>query len=146
VLTDEGKLEEAQSLAEQVLSARTRLLGPDHQLTLSAMSNLAEILTRRGDYARAEQLLEQSHATDVRVLGLNSPTTALSTYNLACLELRKGKVDDALRLLRDSVDHGLPGWVVKEMAKDPDLKALHEDPRFTALVAYAAGHTSASGK
>ena len=146
VLTDEGKLEEAQSLAEQVLSARTRLLGPDHQLTLSAMSNLAEILTRRGDYARAEQLLEQSHATDVRVLGLNSPTTALSTYNLACLELRKGKPDDALRLLRDSVDHGLPGWVVKEMAKDPDLKALHEDPRFTALVAYAAGHTSASGK
>ena len=31
----------------------TRILGPEHQRTLSAIANLAEILTRRGDYARA---------------------------------------------------------------------------------------------
>jgi len=143
VLTDEGKLEEAQSLAEQVVDARTRLLGPDHPLTLSAMSNLAEILTRRGNYARAEQLLTQAYATEVRVLGPNNPATALSTYNLACLKLREGHRNDALRLLRDSVDHGLAGWVIKDMPDDPDLKPLHGDPSFTALLTYASSRTPA---
>jgi non-specific serine/threonine protein kinase/serine/threonine-protein kinase len=141
VLTDEGKLEEAQSLEEQVIAARTRVLGPDHPLTLSAMSNLAEILTRLGNYARAEQLLTQAHATQVRVLGPANPATALSTYNLACLKLREGDRNDALRLLRDSVDHGLAGWVIKGMPEDPDLKPLQGDPRFTELLAYANSHT-----
>ena len=137
VLTDEGKLEEAQSIEEQVVDARTRLLGPDHPLTLSAMSNLAEILTRRGLYARADQLLTETHAAQVRVLGPISPATAVGTYNLACLKLREGNRDEALRLLRDSVDHGLAGWVIKGMPDDPDLKLLQGDPRFTALLAYA---------
>jgi non-specific serine/threonine protein kinase/serine/threonine-protein kinase len=146
VLTDEGKLAEAQSLAEEVLVTRTRLLGPDHQLTLSAMSNLAEILTRRGNFARAEQLLSQAHSGEIRVLGPNNPGTALSTYNLACLKLREGLRDEALRLLRDSVDHGLADWVIKGMPEDPDLKALHGDPRFTALLAYATAHAAMQGK
>jgi non-specific serine/threonine protein kinase/serine/threonine-protein kinase len=143
ILTDEGKLGEAQSLEEQVVTARTRLLGPDHPLTLSAMSNLAEILTRRGDYARAEQLLTQAHATEVRVLGLNNPATALSCYNLACLKLSEGHRDDALRRLRDCVDHGLAGWVIKGMPSDPDLKPLQGDQRFSALLVYAAARTAA---
>jgi hypothetical protein len=108
------------------------------------MSNLAEILTRRGSYARAEQLLTQAHATQVRVIGPTNPATALSTYNLACLKLREGHRDDALRLLRDSVDHGLAGWVIKGMPDDPDLKALHGDPGFTALLAYASSRTPAT--
>jgi hypothetical protein len=101
------------------------------------MSNLAEILTRRGLYARADQLLTETHAAQVRVLGPISPATAVGTYNLACLKLREGNRDEALRLLRDSVDHGLAGWVIKGMPDDPDLKLLQGDPRFTALLAYA---------
>ena len=144
VLTDEGKLDEAQTLEEQVFAARTRLLGPDHPLTLSTMSNLAEILTRRGNYARAGQLLTQARAEDIRVLGPTDPHTTLATYNLACLELREGRRDGALRLLRDSVDHGLAGWVIAGMANDPDLKPLQGDPRFTALLAYANQKTAAA--
>jgi hypothetical protein len=111
-----------------------------------AIANLADILERRGNYARAEQLLRQDYATQVRVLGLNNPSTAITTYNLATVELRKGDRVEALRLLRDAVDHGLPPWAIKAMATDSDLKALHGDPRFTALQAYAAGHVSVSGK
>ena len=144
VLTDEGKLEEAEGFAEQVVDARTRVLGPDHPLTLSAMSNLAEILTRRGNYPRAELLLTQAHASLARVLGPANPATALSTYNLACVRLREGHGDDALRLLRDSVDHGLAGWVIKGMPEDPDLKPLGGDLRFTALLAYANSRTTSS--
>lgn len=146
VLFDEGKLDEAQSLIELVFAARTRTLGPDHPFTLSAMSNLADIVAERGDYARAEQLFAQAQATQARVLGPNNPSTAETTESLACLKLREGKRDDALRLLRQAVDHGLPGWAIKGMAANPDLKALQGDPRFTALLAYAAGRTSAPGK
>ena len=78
--------------------------------------------------------------------GPNSPAAALSTYNLACLELRKGKRDDALQMLRDAVDHGLAGWVIKGMPSDPDLKTLQGDPRFTSLLDYAASHVSAPKK
>jgi eukaryotic-like serine/threonine-protein kinase len=142
VLTDEGKMGEAKTLAEQVIAVRTRVLGPDHPLTLSAMSNLGEILTRLKDYDGAERILKQAHAGQVRVLGENAPTTALTTYNLACLELKRGRRDHALGLLRDAVDHGLAHWVVTQMPTDPDLAALHSDPRFTALVQYADQHTA----
>ena len=137
ILVDEGKLEEAQSLAEQVLAIRRRVLGPEHHLTLSVMSNLAEILTRRGDLKRAEDLLVSARTTEARVLGPDHPATATATYNLACVILREGHRDQALSLLREAVDHGLPGWVVDGMGKDPDLSLLHGDPKFDALLAYA---------
>jgi eukaryotic-like serine/threonine-protein kinase len=137
VLTDEGKLQEAQAIGEQVVAIRGRVLGPDHPLTLSAMSNLGEILMRRGDYTGAKQILEQTRAAETRVMGANDPHTAMSTYNLACLFLREGQRDQALHVLHDAVDHGLPRWVIAGMATDPDLAALHGDARFDTLVAYA---------
>lgn len=145
VLTDESKLAEAQAIGEQVVAIRTRVLGAEHPLTLSAMSNLAEILTRRGDYARAEPMLEQTRAAEVRVLGINDPHTALCTYNLACVFLREGRRDEALRVLREAIDHGLPGWVIAGMTTDPDLAGLRGDARFDALVVYAKNRPALPG-
>jgi len=142
VLNDEGKLDEAQSLAEQVLAARTRLLGPDHPSTLMSMSNLAELLSERGDYARAEQLFAQTRAIQIRVLGLDNPSTAQTTESLAGLKMREGKRDDALRLLREAVDHGLPSWAIERMQTNTDFKPLQGDPRFTALLAEAKSRAS----
>lgn len=101
------------------------------------MSNLAEILTRRGDLKRAEELLVSARSTDARVLGPNHPATTTATYNLGCLVLREGHRDQALSLLREAIDHGLPRWIVDGMAKDPDLALLHGDAKFDALLAYA---------
>jgi len=146
VLNDEGKLDEAQSLLEQVLAADTRILGPDHPFTLSAESNVAELLSERGNYARADQLFAQVHAAQQRVLGPDNPSTAETTESIATLKLREGHRDDALRLLREAIDHGLPAWAVKELPKDTDLNPLRSDPRFTALLAYATTRVSAPAK
>jgi eukaryotic-like serine/threonine-protein kinase len=144
VLTDEGKLQEAKTLGQDVLAIRTRILGPEHPLTLSAMSNLGEILTRLGDYNQAQNLLEKARVTAIRVLGANSPQSNLARYNLACLALRRGQSDEAIRLLRDAFNHNLPRWIIAGMSKDPDLKALHGDPRFEALLASANGPGTAA--
>ena len=146
VLNDEGKLDEAQSLAEQVMAARLRSLGPDHPSTLMASSNLADIDAERGDYKDAEQLFAQTRATQVRVLGLDNPSTAETTESLATLKLREGNRDEALRLLREAVDHGLPGWAVNRLVTNSDLKALQGDPRFTTLLAYAKSRSSAPAR
>jgi non-specific serine/threonine protein kinase/serine/threonine-protein kinase len=146
VLNDEGKLDETQSLAEQVVAARTRLLGPDHPSTLMALSNLGDVLAERGNYTRAEQIFAQTHAIQVRVLGLDNPSTAETTESLAMLKLREGKRDEALQLLREAVEHGLPSWAIGRMAANPDLKPLRADPRFIALLASANIHGSKPGK
>ena len=119
ILNDEGKLDEAQALANQVLASRIRLLGADHPSTLMASSNLADIDAERGDYKDAEQLFAQTRATQIRVLGLDNPSTAQTTESLATLKLREGNRDEALRLLHEAIDHGLPGWAINRLARIP---------------------------
>jgi sec-independent protein translocase protein TatA len=65
-----------------------------------------------------------------RVLGPNHPDTARSTYSLSCMEARLGKRVEALSLLRESLDHGLPAWDVKDIATEPDLQPLRGGPVF----------------
>lgn len=137
ILSKESKYSEAEQIGQQVLEIRRRVLGPEHPLTLRAMSNLADSLTKLGNWSEAEKLLRQALDIQRRILGPDHPDTALSTYNLACIIAHQGKSTEALAMLREAVDHGLAGWVVREMSKDPDLNSLHDDPRFDALVVYA---------
>jgi pentatricopeptide repeat protein len=59
---------------------------------------------------------------------------------------RKGNRDEAFSLLREAVDHGLPPNADLGIEKDPDLKSLHGDPRFAALVAHAQERAAAALK
>ncbi|MGB2889925.1 MAG: tetratricopeptide repeat protein, partial [Candidatus Acidiferrales bacterium] len=81
-----------------------------------------------------------------RVLGPNHPDTALSTYNLACFAAREDKRDEAISLLREAIDHGLAPEADLQVEKDPDLKSLHGDPRFDAIVTDAKQHVAAAQK
>jgi hypothetical protein len=58
----------------------------------------------------------------------------------------KGNRNGALSLLRDAVDHGLRSDVDLYIGKDPELKSLHGDPRFDALVADARQRAAAVSK
>jgi pentatricopeptide repeat protein len=76
-------------------------------------------------------------------LGPESPDKAASIYTVACILAHKGNLDKALSLLREAVDHGLSPAIDLAVEKDPDLKSLHGDRRFAALVAHAKERAAA---
>ena len=101
------------------------------------MDNLALTLAYKDQYVEAEKLLRQTRDIQRRVLGPDDPATAQSTYNLACVEALSSNRDEALSLLREAIDHGLSSEDDLDLENDPDLKSLHGDPRFDAVVAHA---------
>ena len=72
-----------------------------------------------------------------RVLGERHPDTATSIYNLGCIMAQRGNKDEALALLRQAIDNGLPPQTDVNMDKDSALAPLAGDARFVALVAHA---------
>lgn len=137
---------EAEKLYAEALDIQRRVLGPEHPITLLSMDNLADTLAGLKRYAESEKLYRETVDARRRVLGPNHPDTARSTYALACVLARQGRRDQALSLLRNAIDHGLDAGNDLDMEKDDDLKSLHGDPRFTALVAYAKEHAAAAQK
>ncbi len=136
VLKLEGRFSESEKLYRETLDARRRILGPEHPAALVSMGNLAGILDSEGRYAEAEKLFRETLVLDRRVLGPENPNTAVTTYNLGAVAAHQGRNAEAISLLRESVDHGLAPPYALAMEKDPDLKSLHEDPRFSTLVAH----------
>ena len=143
-LAEEHRNDEAEGLLRETLGIRRRVLGPDHRDTLMSMNNLANMLFIEGRYGDAEKLEHETLDIQRRVLGPENPDTAMSTYNLGGIALHKGKRDEALALLREAVDHGLAPNIALHMETDPDLEALHSDPRFAALVAHAKERAAAA--
>jgi len=146
ILTSEGHYAEGEKLQRETLEARRRVLGPVHRDTLESMNNLGNTLTSEGHYADAEKLHRETLEVRRRLLGPEHPETASSTYNLACVEARRGNRDGALELLRQAVDHGLDPAMDIAIDNDLDLKSLHSDPRFDALVAHARERAAAAQK
>lgn len=137
VLDQEGYYAEAEKLDRETLDIRRRVLGPEHPDTLRSLGTLGGVLTDEGHYPEAEKLHREALDVQQRVLGPEHPDTAITTYNVGCIAAHQGQRDKALSLLREVVDHGLSVEGDSGMDKDPDLKSLHGDPRFDALVASA---------
>jgi eukaryotic-like serine/threonine-protein kinase len=137
LLGNTGRAPEAEQLYREALAGSRRSLGPENAATVSLMNDLADTLSDERKYDEAEKLNQEALGIRRRIYGEDHPITASSTYNLACLAALKGKPDKALYLLRQALDHGLGPDLAVAMATDSDLKSLHGDPRFAALVAYA---------
>lgn len=145
-LDNEGKYAEAEKLCRESLEIRRRVLGPEHPNTLESMNNLAAVLSHEGHYDEAEKLGRETLEIRQRVLGPDNPETAISRYSLGVFAARRGQRDKAFSLLHDAVDHGLAGNALRNIENDPDLKSLHGDPRFDALVAQAKAHAAGTQK
>src|SRR5713226_1541090 len=143
VLSGKGRYAEAEKLEREELDISRRVLGPKHKGTLKSMTNLAIVLSREGRDAEAEKLEREELDISRRVLGAEHPQTAASIYNLGVIAANKGNRTEALSLLRQALDHGLFLIRALGMENDPDLKSLHGDPRFDALVVYAKQRAAA---
>jgi tetratricopeptide (TPR) repeat protein len=153
LLYDEGHYAEAEKSYREVLGiyetldVELRVWGPEHPGTLDLMGNLAVAIGREGRFAEAEKLERETLKSQRRILGPESWDAALSKYRLGCILLFKGNRDQALSLIRESVDHGLPSSEVLEyIERNPDLASLHGDPRFAAIEADAKERAAAAQK
>jgi len=138
----EGHYAEADKLQSQIIEVKTRTLGPTHTSTLQSMEMEALVLSREGHYADSEKMFRDVIETAGKT---GQPATvAEAWYNFACAEAARGRSDEAFADLNHAIENGLisPG----ELSGDPELKSLHSDPRFDALVAKARETVSARRK
>jgi serine/threonine protein kinase/tetratricopeptide (TPR) repeat protein len=142
-LDKEGRYSEAEKLSRETIDAMRRVLGPEHPYLLQAADELAHILDGEGRYDEAEKVARQTLETQRRVLGPEHPDAATTAYDLACVLAHTGRSDEAISLLHEAIDHGLDSATDLTMATAPELKSLHKDPRFEALVSYAKQRAAA---
>ena len=93
-----GRLEEAITLYEQVLTDSIRVLGEDHPATLASRSNLAGAYVSAGRLTEAITLYEQVLTNRIRVLGEDHPHTLTSRNNLAYAHHAAGRLTEAITL------------------------------------------------
>ena len=107
--------------------------------------NLAVTVNYLGHHAEAETMLWQALDIETRNFGPDQPETAITRYNLACVLSQVSRFDEAFAQLQEAVDHGANPRIDLNLARDPDLNALHADPRFDALVAHAKQVAASKG-
>jgi serine/threonine protein kinase len=145
-LQNEGHFTEAEKLDREAIEIQRRVLGPANPQTLNSLSNLAAVFISERRYTEAEKLYKEANGIQRRVLGPDHPDTALSVYNLGVVALYLGRREQAISLLQEAVDHGLAPANALAMEQDPDLKPLHGDPRYEAIVSDAKQRAAAAQK
>jgi len=145
-LGDEGKNAEAEQLVRETLDSERRTLGPDHTDTLVTMESLGDILKREKRYPEAEKTYQETLAARRRVLGDQHPGTAGAAYEVAAVQALEGKRDEALANLEFAFAHPTQPDLQRGVEKDEDLRSLHGDARFAAVVAKAQQSLAATAK
>jgi len=91
---------------------------------IHALIPLAEACTHQGFYDKGLQI-------DKRLAKL-CPNDPVIHYNLACSYALLGQIEEALSGLEKAIKLGYRDFVY--LKKDRDLKSLHHDPKFKALI------------
>lgn len=107
----------------------------DALLDPRVLISIGNAFLSRGEYDRA--LREYERAIKL------SPDEPIVLYNLGCLYALKDEPDRAFDYLRRSIAAGYDD--AEWLQRDPDLKSLHEDPRFAELVEMIQHRKSGGG-
>ncbi|MBC8067945.1 MAG: tetratricopeptide repeat protein, partial [Deltaproteobacteria bacterium] len=99
-----GDLDDALVYQRRALATLQELYGEEHPATLRTMANLANTLRGKREFARAEGLLRRASEGLERVLGSEHPAYAVSLSNLALILAELGRTDEALALMRRSLE------------------------------------------
>jgi eukaryotic-like serine/threonine-protein kinase len=137
MLAEDGRPAEAEKLEQEALAIHLRKYGPDNLDTIDASINLGEFQRDLKHDEDAKKTIRHTLEIEERIFGPDQPETAVTRYDLASVLARSGQIDEALPLLRQAVDHGLPPRLDLDVEKDPVLNSLHGDARFEAIVADA---------
>jgi len=86
--------------------------------------SIGNAFLKAGDYDRALREYERA----IKLM----PNEPVVLYNIACIYALRGKADEAFRYLARSIRAGYDD--VEWLERDPDLKGLHDDPRFQQMV------------
>ena len=99
-----GLYTQADSLLQQAVETRRRILGPEHPDTLNSSAQLALVLHQEGHFAQAETLDRQLLGIEQRVLGPKHRTTLLTMGNLSWTLDAQGRYDEAESLGRRTLE------------------------------------------
>lgn len=96
--------------------------------------NYTEVLAFLGNSYTVMGKYKLGEEYDLRLVRLR-PNCARAHYNLACTHALLNKREDAFKTLERAVELGFRD--AEHMANDDDLASLHNDVRFTELLAFA---------
>jgi eukaryotic-like serine/threonine-protein kinase len=99
-----GLYSEAQSLHEQAVDIRRRILGPKQPDTLTSEAQVAWDLAREGHYVEAEKMSRSVLEMDRQALGPDNPLTLNTMYNLGWILHLEGRYAEAEKLDRETVE------------------------------------------
>ncbi|KAA6407667.1 MAG: hypothetical protein FRX48_08505 [Lasallia pustulata] len=94
-----GNWDRAEVFYKSAVEMRTRLLGTEHPVTLTSMSNLASTYSRQGLWKEAEKLGVQVLEIRKKVLGAEHPNTLTSMSNQASKYSNRGRWKEAEKLV-----------------------------------------------
>ncbi|MBZ5687441.1 MAG: serine/threonine-protein kinase [Acidobacteriia bacterium] len=147
IFQDRKQYSEAEKVEREVLTIRRRTLGADHPDTALAMFNIADALHHEGRNAESAALFRETADIQRRVLGPTHSDTLDTLYNLACALATDHKPGEALAVLRQAVENGFPPPNEHlKIESDEELKSLHGDPRFAAIVAEAQERAASAAR
>ena len=93
-----GKIGDAITLYQEVLSTSQQVLGPSHQSTLAALNGLSCVYFSAGHLTVAIPMFEQVLSARIKVLGPDHPDTLRTRGNLAVALHNVGDLDNAIAL------------------------------------------------
>ena len=104
ILTYQGKHAEALTMYGNLVDARSRWQGDDHQHTWNARRNYAAVLSSLGRVTEAETRLTEALEGFRRVYGPRHADTLGVQVSLAATKANQGRTAEAVPLLRDAIE------------------------------------------
>jgi eukaryotic-like serine/threonine-protein kinase len=131
MLNKEGDFAGAEKLARDTLAVENRTLGPQHPFTIASLQQLGIAMSRSHRFAEASKLFEDAIEKESHTPSRGNHWSLY--YSFACVALAANRPDEALRHLKEAIDHGYQD--ADGLKGDEDLENLQHNPHFQELVA-----------
>ncbi|URM98963.1 tetratricopeptide repeat protein [Actinomadura madurae] len=105
-LASTGAYAQARAVYAEVFAIRSRLLGLDHEDTLSAHYGIARMAAGQGRYGEAETAFREILASRERILGPGHPDILNARYGVARMAAAQGRYHEAEQVYRDILAEG----------------------------------------